>query len=116
MTDNQKIESLQDSQNIKGEYHGNFLYGSGYIEGALNYYVLIKYDKGYKIEKFDSEKSYLVFDNNEMPRIERYNYLYSERVQKKWFMGEDSRRLAYYRIYLPENAIQLDMQYKIDLK
>ena len=115
-TNTYDIVSLQDKTETKAEYAGGFIYGRGYIKSELYYYIAVKYPQGVKIEKYDIDNCYLVLNNDENPKIERYNYIATKRQQERWFMDVDSGQLAYYRIYLPENAIQLDMDYKIDLQ
>jgi hypothetical protein len=116
ITNSYNIVSLQDKTETKAEYSGGFIYGYGYIQDQLYYYVAVRYSQGIKIDKYRIDSCYLILDDNITPKIERYNYIRSESQQKRWFMDKDSRELAYYKIFLPKDAIQLDMNYKIDLE
>ena len=110
------IISLQDNKGIEGKYSGGFIYGTGYVKNTLTYYVGVNYPMGFKIEEYDISKCYIVFSNQENPRIETYQYLNTENEQRNWGSPKLSGFFAYYKIYLPENALQVNMQYKIDLK
>jgi hypothetical protein len=98
------IYSLKD--NLGSE--GNFLLGTGNVEGELYYYYVAESEMGYKVEKVKAGEAYIKY-TDENPHIEEQTSVY-----ENWFIRNSTCPSIRYIIHCPVNTIQ--KQYIVDLE
>ena len=89
---------------------GDFFLGTGTENSEAVYYAMVKTDKGYQMQDFKREKSYIQY-STEYYRVETYHDYFTNPVVR-FFAGDGYRE--YYIFYIPENSIIEN--YNIDLK
>lgn len=102
-----EISALNDKSNISG----NFFIGTGYIEEEINYYYVENTEKGKIIKNIEADNVYIVEDNEEKPRIEKYNAQYKNKICNLIAKNYNN---SYKKIYIPENSIT--NEYNINLE
>ena len=107
LIDTQPIYALQDNVT-----HGSPYYiGSGVKDGDAAYFYVTEDDWGMKINSKDTDYSYVIYDNDEEPRVEIYDGEWANPVIKiLGFIGPENR----YKFYVPEGTMTADIN--IDLQ
>ena len=82
-----EIVSIRTEDSIEG----SFFLGSGTLKDKTYYVCYSKNSKGYKLEKLETDKSYVIEDNDKTPSVYKVNYKNS--------LG------TYYNIYVPVGTI-----------
>ena len=82
-----EIVSIRNEDSIEG----SFFLGSGTLNDKTYYVCYSKTNKGYKLEKLETDKSYVIEDNDKTPSVYKVN---------------DKNSLGnYYNIYVPVGTI-----------
>ena len=107
LIDTQPIYALEDNITHNGHYY----LGSGTKDGDAAYFYVIEDEWGMKIESKDTDYSYIIYDNNEKPRVEIYDGEWSNPLIKALgFIGPENR----YKFFVPEGSmttnINIDLQ------
>ena len=107
LIDTKPIYALQDNVT-----HGSHYYiGSGVKDGDAAYFYVTEEDWGMKINSKDTDYSYVVYDNDEEPRVEIYDGDWANPfIKLLGFIGPKDR----YKFYVPEGTmttnINIDLQ------
>lgn len=107
LIDTQPIYALEDNITHNGRYY----LGSGTKNGDAAYFYVIEDDWGIKIESKDTDYAYIVYDNEESPRVEIYDGKWANPfIKMLGFFNPEDR----YKFYVPEGTITTNMN--IDLQ
>lgn len=107
LIDTQPIYALQDNITHSSHYY----VGSGVKDGDAAYFYVTKDDWGMKINSKGTDYSYIIYDNDEEPRVEIYDGKWANPIIKLLgFIGPKSR----YKFYVPEGTMTTNMN--IDLQ
>ena len=102
----QEIIALKDGKGLVGSF---YLY-SGYVKDDLYYYYACETDRGYKVEKVNASKCYIIY-TDENPRIETY-VAESFTNWVSWIYAIPLHR--HYILYVPDGTIT--NEYSINLE
>lgn len=107
LIDTKPIYALQDNVT-----HGsNYYIGSGVKDGDAAYFYVTEDDWGMKINSKDTDYSYIIYDNDEEPRVEIYDGEWANPIVKLLgFIGPENRC----KFYVPEGTMTTNMN--IDLQ
>lgn len=101
------ITALADNDSVSGK----FFLGTGRVDEEMQYYYIEKTELGKQMKNISAENVYLVEDNNEAPRIEKYTCKWKN---KSWYwIAGFALEPDYTQIYIPEGAVTTE--FNVDL-
>ena len=107
LIDTQPIYALEDNITHNGQYY----LGSGTKDGDAAYFYVIEDEWGMKVESKDTDYSYIIYDNDEKPRVEIYDGEWSNPFIKVLGFIEPENRCKF---FVPEGSmtsnINIDLQ------
>ena len=89
-------DNIYSVRGINSDVNGSFFLGTGSVDEDTYYVVFVEDDKGLRMEKFNTEKTYIV-------EVEDSNY-YVKKVKEKWESNE------YYYIYVPKGTVIVEFK------
>ena len=89
--DNIQYENIYSIRSTNDDIEGHFFLGSGYIDECTYYVVFVEDEKGIKLNKYDTRRTYIV-------EVDDGNH-YVRHVKEKWTLGD------YYILYVPVGTI-----------
>lgn len=115
------IKSLMNGNTIESKAGASFILASGYYskedKNILYYYTTVEYDGlGFKIEKYESDKTYIKEEYIEQPYLEIVYDQYELEYKTNWLAGgifrpisaESKKIVNKYILHVPLNTIQVD--------
>lgn len=105
--DSKEVYALQDNVGTEGR----FFLGSGGVDSKMEYYYMIKEDKGMQIQSVNAEKSYVNEVDDVKPNINCYERRFENKVVQ-WLTPALPRNEYIFEI--PEDSIK--QNYNIDLQ